>query len=143
MHLQHYLLVISPVDALRHEHRVEVLVGLQLSALLVRVDHHEHRQMRSEAAQVLGDAVGGGRSGVLGHHDGGHSGALSQGRGLLGSCVGHALERVLHRGHGAGDQRVGLCMEMIYTKNRYIRCRRNTTCYYASSVPTACNKPKQ
>jgi len=121
--IQTYLLVVGTVDALRHEHRVEVLVSLQLSALLVSSDHHEYRQMGSEATQILGDAVSGGRSGVLRHHDGGHGGALSEGRGLLGSRVGHALERVLHGGHRAGDQGVGLCVQIISTKYRFIRCR--------------------
>ena len=104
-----YLLVVSAINTLGHEDRVQVLVGLQLSTLLVSVDHHEHRQVGSEATQELCDAVSGGGSGVLGHHDGGHSSVLSEGGSLLGSGVGHALERVLHRGHGARNERVGLC----------------------------------
>ena len=105
-----YLLVVSAIDTLRHEDRVQVLVGLELSALLVGINHHEHRQVGSEATQVLGNVVSGGSHSVLGHHDGEHGGVLSQRGSLLGSGVGHALERVLHGGHGARNERVGLCV---------------------------------
>lgn len=87
-HQHTHLLVVGTVHTLRHKDGVQVLESLELSALLVGTHHHKHRQVGSETAQVLRDTVSGGSGDVVRHHDGGHSGVVSERRSLLGSRVG-------------------------------------------------------
>ena len=110
VNLQHYLLGITAIHTTRNKDRVEVLIALQLAALLMGGDQHKDRQMGAEGTDMLGEGISGGGDVMVGDHNTTQGGAVAQGGGLLGGGEGEAAERVVQRGHRAGHQGSGLCL---------------------------------